>query len=223
MDIHGIAEKMMVDIITPEFLESVERWARFKGKSFDIGDMDVIVENKGEFKRTTQLPKFKIVDGKMTFGENRDHHTYYDVTSIRNIARCTDNNTIIIIAQRLPKLLDTEEFRNSNPSELFIYSISDKSDDAQYTIQPSFERLKSDFENSVCTQYHSLIRNFCGRYSLSTYNDKSDRIFSITAISSDLDWLENSAKKKVSRIKVAQRLANVTNCDRDDLRKSLIK
>ena len=227
MGISEMADQMLTKIITAEFLESVERWARYDGKDFYIGDGNIIVENKGEFKMTKQFPKLIFGEnGSLSLGENEDSHTFYDVTLIRSTSRCTNNNNIIIIAKKYPELLDTSDFMNEHPCDLFIYSVFNSDcDDSVYTKYPSFDRLKSDFEKDSNTQYNSLIRNFCGRYSLSTYNDQSDRIFGITAISSDLESLDcdEKSKKKVSHIVVSKRLNNVTDVERKKLILKLTK
>ena len=219
-----LAEKLLTQIITANFLESIERWARYTGERFDIGDADVHVENMGEFKRTTQIPDMTMKGGKMVFGKEKDHHTFYDVTMISNSSRCTDYNKIIIIAQRYPEYF-TDKDKAERPAEIFIHAIFENSDygiapdNGQYTKFPSFERLKEDFENKKYCQYNSLIRNFCGRYSLATYNDCSDRIFSLTGIASDLEWLnEDEDSEHIAKtLSVPQRIGNMTDVERMDL------
>ncbi len=215
-----LAEKLLTQIITPYFLESVERWARYTGERFDIGDADVYVENMGEFKQTTKIPDIDWTDGKMTNKGEKDYHTFYDVTMIRNSSRCTDYNKIVIVAQRYPEYF-TDKDKAERPAEIFIYAVFEdeygiKPDNGQYTKFPSFERLKEDFESKKYCQYNSLIRNFCGRYTLATYNDCSDRIFSITAIASDLEWLNDDEDSEAiaKSISVPQRLDNITDVER---------
>lgn len=214
-----IIEKMLVNIITDEFLESVDKWSKYNGDKFSIGDSDIHIENKGIFKKTTIMPKIEGI-----FEENEEVYEYYDVTQICNSSRCSDYNKIIIISEKYPDFF-TENDKLNRPSKLFIYAIFDnnsniKPDDSKYTEYPSFERLKNDFESSNYTNYTSLIYNFCGRYSLSIYNSKCDRILSFTAITNDLICLDlDDFSKNIKIDDVVRRFGNMTDNDR----KSYIK
>jgi len=200
-------------LITPRFLELVEKWSKYQGEDFSIGDADVHIENKGVFKTITTTPKFDIVnlpDGKFDIkfieGETEDHETLYDVTLITNSCVCSDYNKRVLISERPDKY-------DKRPSKLWIYSIfEDENDDSSnYTKFPSFEKLKKDFESQSYTTYRSLLQEFCGVYSIIPFNDKTDRIFNFTGIENDLEWLEDSKEdwtEDAKKLQVTKRKQN---------------
>ncbi len=226
MDIHNKVNQMMIDIITPEFLEMVERWARYDGEDFSIGDADILVSNLGTFETSSSMPKMTVVNGKLKFDKTKKeiHKTYYDVTLIKNSATVSKYNKRILIAKRYADcyLGDGLEILMERPADIKVFAIDEdydehKADDSQYTSFPTLERLKKDFEAENYMPYHSLIYNFCGRYQLSRYNDNSDRIACYTGIAMDLESLMCVASDKIKHIENIPRLKNVTDVERKDL------
>lgn len=224
--------RMMVNLIDARFLELVEKWARYDGERFDIGDIDVVVENMGTFVQTSESPKMLFGDdapeGQM-FGFSKTEKdiskTIYDVTLVKNNAACTKYDKRVLIAERYPDYY-TEEKKKKRPANIYVFSVDEdydeyKADDGQYTSHPTFERLKKDFEEGNYKPYHSLIYNFCGEYRLARYNDNSDRIACLSGIYMDLDWLEieEEAKKLSNHIEIVPRLGNMTDVKRHELLK----
>lgn len=181
-------DKILEDIITPRFLRLVEKWARYKGKQFSVGDIDVTIINKGTFRTTFMMKDFEMIP--KAEGEGFDlvfddfespHYTDYDVTVIRNNCVCSDYNIRVLIAEILP------EDYNRMP-KLFIYSIKEGKGTK---IHPSFATLKKDFEAGTYQySYQSMLYNFCDIYKLSPFNHETDRIFNFTGIEGDLECIE---------------------------------
>lgn len=185
MKIHKILE----DIIESDFLQLVEKWARYKGKRISVNDADIHVENKGVFKEVTLLPKMTWDDeGKfhMSKTEQEENVTLYDVTMITNITVCSDHFIRVLVAERFPEG-DSEYFSKKLP-KLFIYSVKRGKGSREF---PSFAKLKKDFESKTYMPYNSMMYNFCDIYKLVPFNDKTDRIFNYTGIESDLLCLES--------------------------------
>jgi hypothetical protein len=181
-------DKILEDIITPDFLKLVEKWARYKGPRLSVNDADIHVEDKGVFTEVTTMPKLVWDEnGKFHVSktENEDHITLYDVTMITNIAVCSDHFIRVLIAERFPEG-DNEYFSKKLP-KLFIYSVKRGKAAREF---PNFAKLKSDFESKTYKPYNSMLYNFCDIYKLSPFNDKTDRIFNYTGIESDLECLE---------------------------------
>lgn len=211
MEIEKAFEQFSQNVLTPEFLERVEKWARYDGKKISVGDLDVSVENMGTFKIVTTSPKLIIGKGTISTSktETEDHVQIFDVTKITNHCVCSDYNTRILIAERHPDWAD-EDYRMSRPAKLFVYCIFPKGNDdkAQYPKKPSFKMLKTHFEGKVFQHYNSLLREFCDDYKLIPFNDATDRIFNFSGIAGDLEMLEceEESKKASEHIKVPKRL-----------------
>lgn len=228
MDLHSRLKEIMIELISGEFLESVEKWARYDGEEFWIGDMDVSVKNLGTFVEVKESPKLLFGTKEnpkfeVSKTETTTYETVYDVTLIKNNARCTDNDKIVVIAERYSDYFDKLE-KEKRPCKLYIHSIDEdyndhKADNSKYTKHPTFERLKEDFEKGNYKPYRSLLSEFCGQYSLSTYNDNSDRIFSLSAIAGDLNWLnfDEESKDRCNHIEVPSRNGNIYDTDRAEL------
>lgn len=187
-------------IITPDFLETVERWSRYQGEKLEVGS--VFLEDMGTFTKVTKIPKL-IWDkeGRFTLDpvKTKNHRTIYDVSLIRNISRCTNHSNIVIISERPGK------YEDDKPRDLLIYSVTSGKGT---TLHPTFHKLKKDFQSQAYKPYHSLLRNFCGVYSLMPYNANTDRIFNFTAIYSDLELLNYAYKDIAKSIKVLKRKPN---------------
>jgi len=191
MDSYKAFEYINKKLITPRFLQLVEKWARYDGEEFWIGDADIYVTNRGVFKTKTMLPDIKMVDGSIKVDNThmRPFYTYYDVTQIKNTCVCSDYDTRILIAQR-----SLREYPESLifPNKLWIYCIHDGNGKNKYGQHkmPSFRTLKSNFQTGKYTQYNSLLHEFCHDYQLIPFNDYTDRIFNFTGIEGDLEALD---------------------------------
>jgi hypothetical protein len=212
-------------LLNPRFLELVEKWARYNGKEFDIGDIDITVKNRGTFKTVSQIPKINPGVGKLFLDETTDYVTFYDVTEIKNNAVASDFDRRILIAER-PKIRD-KYYVQSRPPKLYIYAVfdDDKCDDkSSYPYRPSFERLKKDFESGKFTHYSSMIEHSIGEdYKLLTFNEDTDRIRNYSSIENDLRCLETDelSKKLSAHIKPTKRFE--TQAERDNAHKLSMK
>jgi hypothetical protein len=186
-------DEILKSLVTPRFLELVEKWSRYEGDKFYIGDVDVSIENMGTFKKTDMIPKFDIINGDILFDESEmeEYVTFYDVTKITNNCVCSKYNNRILIAERYPENLPLS-YKDRHPAKLWIFSIFNVEliDDSTYTEFPSFERLKNDFENAVYKNYQSLLSEFCSEYRIVPFNSRTDRIVNFTGIESDLEYIE---------------------------------
>ena len=188
-------EKSLEKIVTPEFLEAVEKWARYKGEDFSIGDADIYVKNKGQFVRTTMIPAMiRGANGiEFEFKNMKPHHTYYDVTLISDSATCSHYSRYLLVAQ-------AERFSGDeamwNPSELYIFPIKGENDEQlKVGYLPTFEEVKNNFENRGYTaKYQSLIHNFCNTYKLVGFNEVSDRIRTFSVVYNNLYQLQHDEK-----------------------------
>ena len=85
---------------------------------------------------------------------------------------------------------------------LYVYCVYDEmeegddprsrqyADDHKFTSYPSLKRLKKDFQAGKYMHHNSLLREFCGVYSLVAYNEKTDRIGNFVVIERNLEMLE---------------------------------
>lgn len=192
-------------------MENCQKWSRYKGKQFSIGDADVHVENIGTFTRKTLLPKITVSkDAKnidISDTETENYYTKFDVTKISDSATCATNDTLLLISE----IVD-EDWEKRHPRKVYIYSIdgrSDVPDNGKYTNFPSLERFKKDFETQTFQHCNSLLYEFCETYSLSRYNDNSDRIADFNLIRMNLDWLELELKEKTVEEEVIKSVAKI--------------
>ena len=182
------------DIITPQFLERIEKWSKYDGEKFSIGDADVYIEDLGTWTKTLKLSR----DDMFTklLGKD-DIKTEYNVTLLRDAATCSNYNQIVLVSEK------RHEFQGKhNQPKLYVYCVFDKleegeesggllyADDSQSTSYPSLERLKKDFESGTFMHHNSLLSEFCGVYTLSPFNDVCDRIYNFTLVEGDLNFLE---------------------------------
>lgn len=222
-------EKFMQKLITPRFLELVEKWSKYDGEPFSVGDADIHIEDLGIWTQTIDNSENDVVDElleKMGFSGkpgsidlNTDHHA----TLIRDSATCSNQNKIVIISEKRGEYVSKR-----NPSKLYIYCVYDKmeeeddeeeygiySDDSEYTSYPSLERLKKDFESKTFMHHNSLLREFCGVYTLSPFNDRTDRISNFVVIEGNLNWIEKEMKQSgedyAKHIPIIERLENKHN------------
>jgi hypothetical protein len=198
-------------LITPRFLELVEKWSRFDGiESLVSGD--ITVTNMGTFQRTVQVADIDFSKDIMKQvgsmlggnGKKKDEIEIYDVTKISNDVVMTEYNSVIFIAKREKDNID----RISFPMPLFIYSICE--DETKETKRfPTFNTLKKDFEsNKRHYYYNSLIEDSSYKgHSLLPYNDETDRIKNYSSIQGDIRSLESDedALLATKHIKVPKR------------------
>lgn len=197
MEIESKLKKIVENLITPYFLKSIEKWARYKGKKFYIGDCDLSIENKGVFTKIYNLPKISIThdaNGKMNIQisdtETIEHIKKFDVTIIRNNPVCSEYNTRVLIAE-CPDIYD-----NKLP-ELYVYAITGSGKSKRYL--PTFAQLKKDFECGTYTSYNSMLHEFCNIYSIVPFTEYTDRFFNYSTLHMDLHWLNtDSVSKKLS-------------------------
>lgn len=190
------------NIVTPDFLEDVDKWSRYKGET--LYGCHVSIEDKGTFTKVTELPKTiwgkgGLSDFHFSKTETEKYKTIFDVSLVHSSSRCTDHDMIVIVSERTELKI--------KPRDLFIYSVAGYGKKGT-AIQPSFRKLKKDFETGSYQQYFSLIHNFCGVYSIMPFNEKTDRIFNYTAIFSDLEVLNHEFPEVSKSIVVPKRKAN---------------
>ena len=205
-------------LITPRFLELVEKWARFDGTVLESGD--ITVTNMGVFERTVEVADIDFSKDIMKqvgemLGGNKKGKTkkeieIYDVTKISNDCVMTEFSNIILIAKRdkdKKSSLDLK-FRAMFPEPLFIYAVFEESSKETNEF-PSFKTLKKHFESKKI-QYHysSLIESSSfGDYILLSYNEYTDRIRNYSSIQGDIRSLESDedALRATKHIKVPKR------------------
>ena len=209
MDVEKAFDQLNKSLLTPEFLQRVEKWARYDGKKFDIGDIDIVVENMGTFTIVSDIPDISTKNGKLVVNKKtKKHYTIYDVTKVKNNAVCSDYDVRILIAERQQDWMD-DLYKSYRPAKLFIYSIFiEGSNKIESTYFPSFETLKSDFESGKYTHYQSMIKENFDDYLLIPFNDETDRIRNFSSIQMDLECLEcdKTSIKLSKHIKVSPRL-----------------
>jgi len=175
------------NLITPKFLQMVEKWARYDGKPFSIGDDDLTVKNLGIWKTERTDPKITIIDEKFLVSktETETTTTYYDVTQIINNPVCTEYNNRILIAEKKEASLFFQP-------KLWIYAIHQG---GRNTIGndnlPLLKMLKKDFECEAYTTYQSLLYEHLDEYRLISYSEYTDRIRNFSTIAFDLECLES--------------------------------
>lgn len=222
--IHSISvekalEALSNTLITPRFLELVEKWSKFDCKK-PLESGDITVTNMGTFEKRVKVADIdfsknimkQVGDmlGGVSKGKTKEKVETYDVTKIVNDSVCTKYNTILLISER--KEGSSLEFKAMFPSKLYIYAICPDEEDGNETPKddfPSFEVLKKNFEsNKSQYRYYSLIseKSF-GGYTLMPYNDKTDRIKDFYSIHSDIRCLESDEYilKATKHIKVPKR------------------
>lgn len=190
------------NIVTPNFLEWVDKWSRYKGET--LYGCHVSIEDKGTFTKVTESPKMiwgkgGLSDFHFSETEKEKYKTIYDVSIVRSSSRCTDHNTIVIVSER-------NELK-TKPRDLFIYSVAEYNKKST-RVQPLFRKLKKDIQTEAYKPYFSLLYNFCGVYSIRPYNDNTDRFFNYTAIFSDLEELNYEFPEIAKSIVVPKRKAN---------------
>jgi len=201
-------------LIVPEFLMNIERWARYKGEQFYIGDMDVRLTDLGTFTKIRKPISMglgkeneEVADFINSFGKKG---VVYDVSMIEDMATMADNNTLIVMAE----VKDYED--ELYPPILHAYSIdtSEDADNSEYTKRPSLDRLKDDFESGKRTWSYTSLINCSGLMGckLQGYSEYSDRLADCGLLSMDLELLTNLAEEKIGydpmTIKVSPRKKN---------------
>jgi hypothetical protein len=208
-------------LLTGKFLETVEKWARYDGKPFSLGDMDLSVTNKGTFQIKEEDievgESLSLVD-KITaickgIGKKVIKIRTFDVTEICDNAVASDYDTFILIAERYENR--DSILQKMYPSRLYIYAVNApgrniRVDNSDGTNFPTFKRLKADFESKKYTMYNSMLdySNSKG-YELRPFNESTDRICNYSTVYSNLSQLESSETAKMSskHIKVCKRFS----------------
>lgn len=216
VDLEDVHKRMSKELITPKFLEQVERWARFDGKkTLSVGDTEIT--NMGTFERKEQRTVFeKNMTAKQylsaAFSEDSKKEIvgeFYDVTMIHDGRSCSDIDTYVLIAKKHTKEDKGfgVDYASMYPCDLYIFGIvRDKKEETSQT--PTFETLKKNFEKKSYTNYHSLIeKKHLDNYSLYSFNLKTDRLRNYSLVENNFRNFDfdDDAKKATKHIKVPKR------------------
>lgn len=208
----------LIEIVTKEFLEEIERWSRYEGETLSAGDADVIVQNLGTVRRKESVEQAKLLNeaiesalAKLSPNKKRiksklkRHTDVFDLTLIRDTCTTSPNDAFVLVSKRQSKYLEDK------PRDLWIYPVDlyGKSR-GKYVHKPTIARLKSDLKSGQYQAYYSLINNFCGTYSLSLLADNTSQISAFQVLYSDLCVLEadEDTQGERNKIKVAKRKPN---------------
>jgi len=180
---------MSKTFITNEFLQNCERWAKWKGHRFYVGDADQYMENLGF----------------LTDKYGKEWH----VTRMQDVVVCYDECDFIILCEK------SNEIDNYFPPRIKIFSIKGlgkKSEifdenvagNEQYTRRPTFERFKKDFKDGSYTFYNSLIddRRSFKEYSISPFHENSNPLSDYAVFARNLEYFSRYSGKKVKDIEV---------------------
>ena len=187
--IDAIYRIMSKTFITNEFLQNCERWAKWKGHRFYVGDADQYMENLGF----------------LTDKYGKEWH----VTRMQDVVVCYDECDFIILCEK------SNEIDNYFPPSIKIFSIKGlgkKSEvfdenvagNEQYTRRPTFERFKKDFKDGSYTFYNSLIddRRSFKEYSISPFHENSNPLSDYAVFARNLEYFSRYSGKKVKDIEV---------------------
>lgn len=170
--------------VTNEFLQNVERLARYNGDDFSVGDADTSVKNLGTIVKKGRKLDMSFAGGSKNF---KLPDEVYDVTYMTDNATTFNHDKYLIIAER-------QETKSKNyPPKIYIYSVCGykkdvdelKSDgeitsedygDRKYEDHPTIERVLKDFKKDNYTFYNNLIDGGRDRYTLTNFNVGCDRI-----------------------------------------------
>ena len=179
-------EEALTKVVSNQFLESVEKWARYKGEPFSIGDDDVYVKSQGELRHTSYIKDFS------HRGKKCHVHTDYDITQITDVATTSDYNSFLLVAEIKTQLQFDQSINEdnitANPPELYIFPVK-TGKQLKTGYLPSLDEIKKSF-NTDQNKYQSLIYNFCNTYKLVGYNDVSDRIHTFSVVHNALLLLD---------------------------------
>jgi hypothetical protein len=153
--IEKVMKFMRDTLLTNTFYKMVQRWAAYTGETLSVGDADTYLENLGVWTK---------------------EHKEFNVTRLKDMCGTQDNGHYVFAVEKVDNQPRVKAL------EIYIYAIVEHDEQVEeegvgnekYTMKPSLERLKKDFEGNAFKCYRSLIRWYNG-YILQPFN-KSDTL-----------------------------------------------
>ena len=208
MNSHEIVEEvyafMNKKFITPEFLQNIERWARFNGDELMIGDDDIRLINKGTW---TVTPPEKEDYGGGELDELFNSPIFkkpvvYDVSVMQDNPTCHPNTHFILLAEIKLDHEGNKRYDSKYPPKLKLFTFDrkegtyeDTMDDVTYPHKATYARMKQDFEAKKSVySYKSLIRerHSC-EYELQLFHDDTNLMSDWAVIARDLEIINFNA------------------------------
>lgn len=185
-------------LITKDFLTLIQKWARYTGEDFYIGDMDFYITNLGQWTSKEGI--------------------LYDITLLNDACTTANESMFIIMSAVEPSIIG-----ELKQHIYWVKSNEEEEEEDNYFIIPTIDQLKNDIETGRAQySYRSLIRSDFLGYHLQKFNDSSDRLTAYSILTSNLECLENNFEYEgivfpkvklhpvgVSRQEIKNRLTNL--------------
>jgi hypothetical protein len=168
-------------VVTPEQVQRIEKWARYEGEKFYVGDQDTIIENLGVWKNNFQE---------------------FNVTLLKdNCGGTLENRTVVIMAEIKCNFYSDIVEKNPNMSymlepEIKIFPIctDGEFDEEDFCDLPSVELLKKSFESGKYMHVQSLLHKVHrSNYILCKTNQWGDRVAEWSSLVFNLQSLQSAA------------------------------